>query len=186
MTTQITPPFDTANAALAFALYQAGVEFQDASQPVFTVYSEAGLKAKGYTGGTIRQLAQRAFDEHVKGNTRYVFKPDSDVRELAAAYDDQRKALETGTGTGAQVIQSLQTDGLPYREYIVRLTCTMLYMRREFERLWRNYDPYVKIEHGGGKRVEKMPDGGTKEHLPGFDLVPLHATAEHLKKMGLK
>lgn len=83
-------PFQTSNAALAFALYLAGVPFADNKQPLVNIYNGDTLRAMGYKGISHEVAANLAISDGKKGHVEYGFQHVPELEECKNAFNRLR------------------------------------------------------------------------------------------------
>lgn len=184
-------PFKTDDAILALCLYFAGVP--EAWNPT-NLFDEAKLKKLGHRG-ELWDTAQAAWKRKDRGHVEYYFQRTPELPLLLSAYRDQEaiisaKGDDKDAGEAVRDIWRRATardlkEGeavMDEREANLRAICTVLKIRTHFVNRFKNEVPYLKL-----------PKAGDVQHLsanvvryPGFDLIPLDATDDLLRRMKLK
>lgn len=180
-------PYKTDNSILAFALYLASVSFCDDKWPCVNHYTIEQLKGFGYDGLLPQEAAIQAVKDHQKGTTEYLFKaPDA---ELIKAYIDQKTMLEQGEGLARDVVKNLLSDlvngARTQEETVVRLICTIVYMRAEFLEMWTQLEPLIQLDVPLEQTEQVMPDGSKVVTVNGFQFIGAYASEETKQHMGL-
>lgn len=193
-------PFAISEGILAFCLYMAGAEFSDPRMPVVNRFDPENLSKAGFKGEKLWASAQRAWKQDTRGHVEYSFKLSQRTHDLIKIYREQRKELQDSDGKGCDLILKIMgkaTSGsmLP-DEAILRIACVNLVMRTEFFNMWKQSIPFLKVPDVG--KPEKFDTTATVQTMsgvktvqasgvkkPGYKLVPLNATPETLKKLGL-
>ena len=175
-------PFRTQDALLAACLYFAGVPFFDPLQPCVHRYNADILKRFGYTGMPIEEAAKKAWDAKKRGNIDYMFKRPKELRQLLKAFHDEEHQITKGAGTAAERISAIMAmEKIEPEERMIRIACLLLKMRLQFMRLWESQVPRLRIQNVGAP--EDIGNGAVR--YPGWKEIPLNASDELKKKMGL-
>lgn len=101
-------PFQTSNAALALALYGAGIPFHDPKAPLTNTYDAGTLKSMGYKG-SVEAAMLDAFASGRKGHVEYGFRQTLEQPDAVKAFNRIRARVESGEDTG-RIFLSLQHD----------------------------------------------------------------------------
>jgi hypothetical protein len=175
-------PFRTQDALLAACLYFAGVPFFEPLQPCVHRYNADILKRFGYSGIPLEEAAKKAHAEHKRGNIEYLFKRPKELRDLIKAFHEEEQHVTKGSGTAAERLSVIMAlENIEPEERIIRIACLLLKMRLQFMRLWETQIPRLRIQNVGAP--EDIGDGITR--YPGWKEIPLNASDELKKKMGL-
>lgn len=181
-------PYLTTDSILAFALYLSSVQFCDESWPCVNSYTEEQLKDL-YSGSGLlpQQAAIQAVKDGHKGTVNYMFH--SPEPQLIKAFIDQKQMLEKAEGVASDVIKNLMTDfetgARTLQETLVRLVCTIVYMRGEFLKIWSQLEPLIQINEPIEQSEEILPDGSKVIIRNGFKYIGAYATEKTKQKMGL-
>jgi hypothetical protein len=178
-------PLLTRDTILAFALHLAFTPFGDDDLPCVNYYMLDQLRQL-YAGMLPQAAALKAVEDGNKGTVEYMFKhPTSD---LIAAFEDQKNVIEKAEGEFRDVIKSLiedyKNEARSYEEMIVRLACTMVFMRAEFISMWKNIEPWIRYDDLTSN-TENMPDGSRVVTVGGFSFVGAMASKKTLERLGL-
>jgi hypothetical protein len=174
--------FRTQDALLAACLYFAGVPFWDERYPCIHRYSAEILKRLGYNGMALEEAANKAFAARRRGSIEYFFKWPKEMRRLVQAFHDEESHVTRGQGTGAARLKEImELQNIEPEERLIRIACLILKMRLGFMRLWEKQIPRLRINNPG--QPEQIRDGLTR--FAGWKDIPLNASAELKKKMGL-
>lgn len=175
-------PFRTQDALLAACLYFAGVPFWDDRQPCFHRYDADILNRLGYSGIPLEEAATKAWSAKKRGNIEYLFKWPKEMRHLIKAFHDEENQITKGEGTAAERLSYLMgLENIETEERLIRVACLLLKMRLQFMRLWEKVVPRLRIQNPG----EPEELGGNITRYPGWKEIPLNASDELKKKMGL-
>jgi hypothetical protein len=197
-------PFSTNNAALAFALYSAGIPFADPRKPCRNIYSAEILFRIGggekdddgnvtrpsrYAGMSLENAASIAFSEFEKGRIEYIFQRTKGISRLCEAFAAQEREFKEKDIIGSELIAEIMkkiADGtLLQQEGLVRLACVNLKMRTAFMGQWRKQVPMIKIDNPGKVRTINLPGGGRREIHPGFKIISINMSEAKRKHIGL-
>jgi hypothetical protein len=215
---QIKPgatPFVTSNAALAFALYSAGIPFADPRKPCRNIYSEEivfrigggkkdgdghVIKSSRYAGMPFEDAVNRAFSEDKKGHVEFLFDHPKGLTKLCAAFADQEREFKEKDIVGSVLLSDIMTKiangTVSQQEGLLRLACVNLKMRPEFMDLWKKQVPMIKIDNRG-KIVRRKTsvtvqtkDGPRKlpadgHFHPGFKIININLSEKKRKHIGL-
>ena len=129
---------------------------------------------------------QAVKDKH-RGKLSYMFRmPEGGLLE---AFEDQKQVLLNADGTATDTVKNLMTDfsaGVrSYGETMMRLVCTIVYMRLEFLKMWQQYDPLIRIEETDQHSSEDMADGSKLITTNGFKFIGARANEKTKKRLGL-
>ena len=174
------------DSILAFALHLAFVPFGDDEMPCVNHYTPDQLRELGYTGMLPQAAALQAVKDGNKGTVEYMFKqPDSD---LVTAFEDQKKVIQASEGEFRDVVKNLIEDykngARSYEEMIIRLACTMVFMRAEFISMWKAIEPWIQYVDTT-TNTEDLPDGSRVVSVGGFKFVGANAGKKTLERLGL-
>jgi hypothetical protein len=179
-------PFLTQDSILAFALYLAFTMFGDDDMPCVNYYTLDDLRNLGYKGILPQAAALKAVEDGSKGVVEYMFKQPLDG--LHAAFEDQKKVIEEGEGLARDQIKSLIDDykngAREYEEMIVRVACTLVFMRAEFLTMWQKMEPLLRHDDLDST-TQNMPDGSRVVTFGGFRFVGARASKETLERVGI-
>ncbi len=180
-------PFLTEDSVLAFAMYMAFAKFCDDDQPCVNYYTTDMLRKMGYRGMLPAEAALQATEEGRKGVVTYVMKPIEP--RLLQAFEDQKRTIENSEGLACDVIKNLMTDwhvgAREYDETIVRIICTVIYMRAEFLKMWQKLEPLIKIDSDGKAHRQDLPDGSYVITHEGFKFIGAKASQKTKEHLGL-
>lgn len=181
-------PFSTSNASLAYALYKAEVPFADPRRPCFNLYDAEILKRLGYTGLTLEEAAQTAFDRRQKGNILYLFERTTKLSRLLKAYAAQEKEFTENDVIGTELIskikESIAAKTISEEEGKLRLACVDQKMQSEFKTMWKKEIPMIKVDNPG-KPVTRHTDNGTIVSHPGFKIISLNLSEKKRRHINL-
>jgi hypothetical protein len=177
----------TEDSVLAYALYLAFSPFSADEMPCVNYYTLDKLRELGYKGMLPQEAAVKAVREGKKGTVNYMFRlPEG---ELLTAYHDQKKVIEDGSGEARDVIKNLLEDyrlgARSYNETILRVACTILYMRAEFLKIWRTLEPLLRIDDLAVQKEEKRPDGSRVITFGGLKFVSANASEKTRERLGV-
>jgi hypothetical protein len=178
-------PLLTKDSILAFALHLAFAQFGDDGMPCVNYYMLDELRQL-YAGLLPQAAALKAVEDGNKGTVEYMFKqPPSD---LIAAFEDQKTVIQKAEGEYRDVIKNLiedyKNDARTYEEMIVRLACTIVFMRAEFISMWKNIEPWIRYDDLTSN-TENLPDGSRVVTFGGFKFVGARASKKTLERLEL-
>ena len=175
-------PFRTQDALLAFCLWSADVPFWDDRQPCIHRYNADILKRFGYGGLPIEDAAIKARAARKRGHVEYLFKWPKELRALIRAFHDEEHQIANRQGkASARNIEIMELKNISGEERAIRSACLLMKKRPEFMRLWESVTPRLRIMNPG--ELEEI--GSNITRYPGWKELPLNATDELKKKMGL-
>jgi hypothetical protein len=197
-------PFVTSNAALAFALYSAGVPFMDPRHPCRNIYTEESvfrigggrkdddgnvIRASRYAGLSFEAAIEQAFSENKKGHVEYYFQRPKGLKKLCEAFAAQEREFNEKDVIGAELLAGIMNkiaDGtITQQEGLLRLACVNLKMRSAFMDLWKKQIPMARIDNPGKVVSRKLPGGGRRDIHPGFKIVNINLSEQKRKQIGL-
>jgi hypothetical protein len=174
-------PFHTQDALLAACLYFAGIPFWNPLLPCIHRYNSKILNRLGYSGIPLEEAAQKAFKSGKRGNVEYLFKWPQELRSLIKAFHEEETNITKGEGTAAERLSQIMESKMEPEERLIRIACLVLKMRLQFMRLWESQTPRLRIDN---QKEPQTTLDGVKRHA-GWKDIPLNASAELKKKMGL-
>lgn len=175
-------PFRTQDALLAACLYFAGVPFWETRQPCVHRYNADILNRLGYSGIPLQEAAEKAWASKKRGNVEYLFKWPKEMRRLIKAFHDEERQITKGEGTAAERLSKIMAlENVEPEERLIRVACLLYKMRIQFMRLWESQVPRLRIMNPG--EPEELSSNVTR--YPGWKEIPLNASDELKKKMGL-
>src|SRR4051812_27548869 len=178
-------PFLTDDSVLAFALYMAFADFFDNNQPCVNWYSMEKLRSLGFKGSGVlpADAAIEATKQGMKGQVDYIFKSLAQP-QMVEWFKDQLVFLQKGEGFARDTVKSLMIDwsvgARTFEETMVRLICTIIYMRVEFITMWEKLEPLIQVDDGSAQKPtkENLPDGSILFTHPGFKFIGALASKE--------
>ncbi len=184
-------PFVTGDGMLAFALYLAGIPFDDDKNWCRNEYTREMLREYGITGMDVRQAAMAAVKSNKHGKITFYFKRTQRLQILLRSYTDQEAQLSK---EGSKVDISELCGAEMYADVrAVRLACIILKTRGQFMNGWKQLIPFITMRSEG--RTEKSEfqfrdrsgrsGTGTQVSVPGITAFSANATDETLKKLGV-
>lgn len=166
-------PLNVENAAMAIALFLAGIRPADEDGFAMIVYTEKFLKDQGLAD------IPEAMRKNVRGPLSFFFDP-----EQAEQYDYLRQIWDLEKEKIKEGLDTELSDGVT-AEDVVRIVARTLHCRKQITQDWKKLPIFALIPNEGEIEESEDAEGVKTYHLPGYKMVNINASEKIKSKLGL-